>query len=50
MCKISYDERAMTYTKALIHFGQTNQCTVAIEELSECQKVKRLDDRLREGL
>lgn len=35
---IPYEERVKTYTNALIHYGDRNQMTVAVEELSECQK------------
>ena len=35
---IPFEERLKTYTNALIAFGEENQCIVAIEELSECQK------------
>lgn len=38
MNKIPYEERVKTYTNALIAYGEKNQCIVAIEELSECQK------------
>lgn len=38
MNKISYEQRVQTYTNALIHYGEENQLTVALEELSECQK------------
>lgn len=38
MNKIHYEERVKTYTNALITYGERNQCIVAIEELSECQK------------
>jgi hypothetical protein len=36
--KITYDERLQTYTNALIAYGEVMQLTVAVEELSECQK------------
>lgn len=32
-----YDKEA-TYTNAFVTYGMNNQCVVAIEELSECQK------------
>lgn len=35
---MTYDERKMTYTNAYIHYGEACQLTVALEELSECQK------------
>lgn len=35
---IAYEERLEVYTKALAHYGEENQLTVALEELSECQK------------
>ena len=38
MNKINYEERAKVYDEALVAFGMTTQLTVAIEELSECQK------------
>jgi NTP pyrophosphatase (non-canonical NTP hydrolase) len=38
MNRISYEQRLETYTKALAHYGEENQLTVALEELSECQK------------
>lgn len=38
MNTIPYDQRVQTYTNALIHYGEKNQMTVALEELSECQK------------
>ena len=38
MNKIPYDQRAQTYTNALLRFGKANQLIVALEELSECQK------------
>lgn len=38
MNKIPYEERVNVYTNALIAYGERNQCIVAIEELSECQK------------
>ena len=38
MNQISYEERAKTYTNALITYGEVRQCVVAIEELSECAK------------
>lgn len=38
MNKISYEERVVVYTNALISFGQKAQMVVALEELSECQK------------
>ena len=38
MNKIPYEERQKVYSNALIHFGETKQMVVAIEELSECQK------------
>ena len=38
MNKIPYEERMKTYINALIAYGEKNQCIVAIEELSECQK------------
>lgn len=38
MNKIPYEQRVQTYTKALAHYGEENQLTVALEELSECQK------------
>ena len=38
MNKIPYKQRVQTYTNALIHYGEENQLTVALEELSECQK------------
>ena len=38
MNRIPYEQRLETYTKALAYFGEENQLTVALEELSECQK------------
>ncbi len=38
MNTIPYEQRVQTYTNALEHFGEENQLTVALEELSECQK------------
>lgn len=38
MNKIPYEQRVQTYTNALIQYGERNQMTVALEELSECQK------------
>lgn len=38
MNKISYEERAKTYTNALCRYGSNAQMVVALEELSECQK------------
>jgi hypothetical protein len=38
MNKIPYEERVKTYTNALLAYGETKQCIVAIEELSECAK------------
>lgn len=38
MNRIPYEERLEVYTKALAHYGEENQLTVALEELSECQK------------
>lgn len=38
MSKSPYEQRAEVYAKALEHFGEENQLTVALEELSECQK------------
>ena len=38
MNKIPYEERVKTYTNALIQYGERTQLTVALEELSECQK------------
>lgn len=38
MNKITYEQRVQVYTNALIHYGEENQLTVALEELSECQK------------
>lgn len=38
MNKIPYEQRLQTYTNALSHYGEENQLTVALEELSECQK------------
>ena len=38
MNEITYEQRVQTYTNALITFGKTKQCIVAIEELSECAK------------
>lgn len=38
MNKINYEQRLQTYTNALSHYGEENQLTVALEELSECQK------------
>ena len=38
MSKMPYEQRVEVYTKALEHFGEENQLTVALEELSECQK------------
>ena len=38
MNKITYEQRVQTYTNALIHFGESIQLVVALEELSECQK------------
>lgn len=38
MNKIPYETRVQTYTNALIRYGERNQLTVALEELSECQK------------
>ena len=38
MNKIPYEQRVITYTKALICYGKENQMIVALEELSECQK------------
>lgn len=38
MNNIPYDERVKTYLNAYIQYGEKNQCIVAIEELSECQK------------
>ena len=35
---ITYEQRVQTYTNALNHYGEENQLTVALEELSECQK------------
>ena len=38
MIKISHEQRVQVYTKALEYYGEENQLTVALEELSECQK------------
>lgn len=38
MNKIPYEKRVQTYTNALITYGESVQLTVAVEELSECQK------------
>lgn len=38
MNKITYEQRVQIYNDALLHYGEENQLTVAIEELSECQK------------
>ena len=38
MNTITYDQRVQTYTNALVCYGEKNQMTVALEELSECQK------------
>lgn len=38
MNRISYEERVKTYTNALVTNGTFKQLTVALEELSECQK------------
>lgn len=38
MNKITYGQRVQIYNDALLHYGEENQLTVAIEELSECQK------------
>ncbi len=38
MNRITYEQRVQTYTNALIHYGEETQLTVALEELSECQK------------
>lgn len=38
MNEITYEQRVTVYTNALITFGKTKQCIVAIEELSECAK------------
>ena len=38
MNRITYEQRVKTYTNALIHYGEKIQMTVALEELSECQK------------
>lgn len=38
MNKIPYEQRAQVYTNALIHFGETVQMVMALEELSEVQK------------
>lgn len=35
---MTYQEREMTYTNALVRYGEENQLVVAIEELSELQK------------
>lgn len=35
---ISHEQRVEVYAKALEHFGEENQLTVALEEMSECQK------------
>ena len=35
---MTYEQRLQTYTNALIRYGEEMQLTVAIEELSECQK------------
>lgn len=35
---MTYEQRQMTYTNALIHYGEAVQLAVALEELSECQK------------
>ena len=35
---MTYREREMTYTNALLRYGEENQLVVAIEELSELQK------------
>lgn len=36
--KIPYEQRVQVYANALNHYGEENQLTVALEELSECQK------------
>ena len=38
MNEINYEGRALIYTGALRVYGETNQLTVALEELSEAQK------------
>lgn len=38
MNRITYEQRVQTYTNALIRYGDKGQLTVALEELSECQK------------
>ena len=35
---MSLEQRVQVYTKALEYYGEENQLTVALEELSECQK------------
>ena len=35
---MSREQRVQVYTKALEYYGEENQLTVALEELSECQK------------
>lgn len=35
---ITYEERQKVYTNALITYGESKQCIVALEELSECAK------------
>ena len=35
---MTYPEREMTYTNALLRYGEENQLVVAIEEMSELQK------------
>jgi hypothetical protein len=38
MNKVTYEQRVLVYNKALYHYGEAIQLTVALEELSECQK------------
>lgn len=38
MNKFPYEYRVQIYNDALLYYGEENQLTVAIEELSECQK------------
>ena len=38
MNKVTHEQRVQVYANALNHYGEENQLTVALEELSECQK------------
>lgn len=38
MNKIPYEERAKTYTNALIRYGDHKQMVKCVEELAECQQ------------